>query len=52
LKRAKVPKISDESKEESEDQLEKEIIEEGEIMELANPDDEMDDEDLSGPEEQ
>ena len=41
LKRAKISKVSDSSKEDSEAQLEKEIIEEGEIMELANPSDEQ-----------
>jgi len=51
LKRPKVAKISDSSKEDSEAELEKEIIEEGEIMELAKPEDEMDEENL-GPEEQ
>lgn len=40
LKRTKTPKIADKKKLESEEELEKEIIEEGEIMELANPDDE------------
>ncbi len=42
LKRVKTSKVKDLSKEESEAQLEKEIIEEGEIMELANPGDEQD----------
>lgn len=42
LKRVKTPKPGDAEKEKSEDKLEKEIIEEGEIMELAKPDDEMD----------
>lgn len=41
LKRAKTPKISDTSKESSEEELEKEIIKDGEIMELATPDDEI-----------
>ncbi|PJC45280.1 DNA-directed RNA polymerase subunit K [Candidatus Pacearchaeota archaeon CG_4_9_14_0_2_um_filter_30_8] len=43
LKRPKATPISDSKKEESEEKLEKEIIEEGEIMELAQPEDEMDD---------
>jgi|SRR6056297_3511725 len=42
LKRAKTPKIKDNVKEDKEEELEKEIIEEGEIMKLANPDDEED----------
>ena len=45
LKRVKVPPITDPKKEKLEEEIEKEIIEEGEIMELARPDDEMDDED-------
>ncbi len=40
LKRLKAPQVNDEKKEESEEKIEKEIIEEGEIMELAQPDDE------------
>jgi hypothetical protein len=40
LKRTKTPKITDVKKLESEEQLEKEIIAEGEIMELAKPNDE------------
>ena len=40
LKRIKTPKIADPKKIKSEEELEKEIIAEGEIMELANPDDE------------
>jgi DNA-directed RNA polymerase subunit K len=44
LKRVKVPKVSDNSKEDNEEELEKEIIEEGEIMKLANPDDEDEEE--------
>ncbi|NCN86708.1 DNA-directed RNA polymerase subunit K [archaeon] len=44
LKRVKVPKVSDASKEDSEEELEKEIAEEGEIMELARPEDEMEEE--------
>jgi len=41
LKRVKSLKVKDAAKESSEAQLEKEIIEGGEIMELANPDDEV-----------
>jgi len=48
LKRTKSQKIDDAKKEESEEKLEKEIIEEGEIMELAKPDDEEEDNDFSG----
>lgn len=44
LKRAKVPKVVDPNKEENEENLEKEIAEEGEIMELAQPEDEMEEE--------
>jgi DNA-directed RNA polymerase subunit K len=44
LKRVKAPKITDTSKELSEEELEKEIAEEGEIMELANPEDEREEE--------
>jgi hypothetical protein len=40
LKRTKTPKIKNKSKESSEEDLEKEIIEEGEIMKLANPEEE------------
>ena len=43
LKRPKPEKVSDRRKESSEDKIEKEIIEEGEIMELANPEDESED---------
>ncbi len=43
LKRIKVPKIADRKKEENEEKLEKEIIAEGEIMELAQPEDERED---------
>jgi len=43
LKRVKAPKIADKKKEETEEKLEKEIIEEGEIMELAQPEDERED---------
>ena len=41
LKRPKEPKISDEQVEEKESQEEEEIVKEGEIMALANPDDEI-----------
>jgi len=43
LRRPKATPISEVKKEESEEKLEKEIIEEGEIMELAQPEDEMED---------
>jgi len=43
LKRPKSHKISDKGKESREDKIEKDIIEEGEIMELAQPQDEMED---------
>ncbi len=45
LKRAKTPKIKDSAKEDKEEEIEKEIIEEGEIMKLANPEEEEDEED-------
>jgi len=41
LKKPKMRKLSDEQKEESEEDLEKEISEEGEIMALATPEDEI-----------
>ena len=44
LKKPKPAKPSDSTKENEEAMIEKEIIEEGEIMELANPDDEREDE--------
>lgn len=44
LKRAKTPRTSDAAKEDSEAALEKEIAEEGEIMEIANPEDERNEE--------
>ena len=44
LKKPKTPKMEDKEKEKSEEKLEKEIIEEGEIMELAKPEDEIDEE--------
>jgi len=50
LKRTKIPKITDAKKFQSEEELEKEIIEEGEIMEIANPDDEMEDREESSSE--
>lgn len=40
LKRAKTPKIADANKAKIEEEIEKEIIEGGEIMELANPEEE------------
>ena len=40
LRRVKGPSIKDSSKVESEEDLENEIAEDGEIMELANPEDE------------
>lgn len=43
LKRAKADRISDKDKEMSEKELEDEIREEGEIMELATPEDERED---------
>ena len=53
LKRAKIPAMSDKKKEEKEDDLEKEIIEDGEIMKLAQPDDEEEEENSEeGPEEE
>jgi len=51
LKRAKEKKISDEKVEEMEVEEEEEIVKEGEIMELANPDDEKEEEDIGGDEE-
>lgn len=51
LKRVRTPQVKDEKKEENEEKLEKEIIEEGEIMTLAQPDDEEADENMSGGEE-
>ncbi|PJE81247.1 DNA-directed RNA polymerase subunit K [Candidatus Pacearchaeota archaeon CG10_big_fil_rev_8_21_14_0_10_32_42] len=43
LKRTKTPQMEDAEKEKSEEKLEKEIIEEGEIMELVKPEDEEED---------
>ena len=50
LKRAKTPKVADAEKAKLEEEIEKEIIEEGEIMELAKSDDEDEDQ-LSSNEE-
>lgn len=47
LRRIKSKKISDAAVEEKEIKEEEEIAKEGEIMELVNPEDEMDDEDYS-----
>ena len=47
LKRVKSKKLSDENIEEKEQEEEEEIAKEGEIMELVNPDDEQEDEDIS-----
>ena len=47
LKRPRAVKMSDAAKEKSEEELEKEIIEEGEIMELANPTDEIEEKEVS-----
>ncbi len=49
LKRSRDQKVNDKKIEEREDSEEEEIAKEGEIMELANPDDEMDED--SGSEE-
>ena len=49
LRRLREKKISDENVEERESKEEEEIVKEGEIMELANPDDE--DDNLDGNEE-
>lgn len=48
LKKPKALKVDDSKKDESEEKLEKEIIEEGEIMELAQPEDEDENFDSSG----
>ena len=45
LKRVATPKVSDEHKEQIEEHEEEKIEEEGEIMELAQPEDEMGEED-------
>lgn len=47
LKRPKVSKINEKEKLKSEEDLEKEIAEEGEIMEIANPEDEREELDNS-----
>lgn len=47
LKRPKEQKVSDAKKEELEEKQEEEIVKEGEIMELANPDDEQDESEKS-----
>ncbi len=52
LKKPKTPKMGDAQKENIEEKIEKEIIEEGEIMELAQPDDEEDLKEDSGSEEE
>lgn len=44
LKRTKDQQVSDKKVEESEEDVEEEIEKEGEMMELANPDDEMEEE--------
>lgn len=51
LKRPKSPKVSDTSKEKIEEDIEKEIEEEGEIMEIANPEDEREEMDDNSDEE-
>ncbi|MFH1326928.1 MAG: DNA-directed RNA polymerase subunit K [archaeon] len=51
LKRAKESKVSDEQMEEMEAKEEEEIAKEGEIMKLANPDDEEEGEEEEGEEE-
>ncbi len=51
LKRLKEPKITDEKIEEKETTEEEEIVKGGEIMALANPDDEVDEE-VAGAEEE
>ncbi len=48
LKRAKEKKISDHEKEELESKEEEEIVKEGEIMQLANPEDEQDEDSSEG----
>lgn len=47
LKRVKSAKISEEEKRKEEEALEKEIAEEGEIMKLANPEDEVEEDSAS-----
>jgi len=51
LRRAKEVKLTDEKKLEMEEKEEEEIIKEGEIMALANPEDEQDDGEDNGSEE-
>ena len=51
LKRAKEPKISDAKKAEIEKEEEKEIVQAGEIMELANPEEENEEEVKENPRE-
>lgn len=48
LKRIKIKKVDDEEKAQIEAEEEKEIEQEGEIMELANPEEEMEDTEDSG----
>ncbi len=50
LKRIKSPKLSDEKTKKLEEKEEEEIEEEGEIMELAQPEDEMEDSDKKSEE--
>ena len=50
LKRVKTGKINDPQKEQKEAELEKEIIAGGEIMELANPDDEIEEKESASEE--
>ena len=50
LKRAAVRKVSDQNVQEKEAQEESEIVEGGEIMELANPEDEYAEEETGGEE--
>ena len=52
LKRTKEAKISDAKKAALEEEVEKEIAEEGEIMELAQPEDEAEDTGTTAPQEQ
>ena len=52
LKRAKEQKISDEQMEKIEAKEEEQIAKEGEIMELAKPDDESEDERIKTPKEE
>ena len=52
LKRVAVPKLSEEKEKELESEEEEKIIEEGEIMELANPEDEVEGGEEGGSEEE